>query len=78
MRITFEQIDGDLSLFRGHWQLTPLEDGQTRACLRMEFEIGIPLLAAMLDPLAVDALTTNTTAMFGALEQRAVDPFAAR
>jgi ribosome-associated toxin RatA of RatAB toxin-antitoxin module len=73
-RIDFEQADGDLSVFRGEWLLTELGAGRTRASLRIEFEIGIPLMARMLDPIARESLRTNTGRMLEELEQRACAP----
>jgi len=69
-RIQFEQIDGDLSIFRGSWQLAGLASDRTRASLHVEFEIGIPLMAQMLNPVAKQSLESNATRMFKALEER--------
>jgi ribosome-associated toxin RatA of RatAB toxin-antitoxin module len=68
--IDFHQLDGDLSLFRGQWELTRIGPQCTRASLRVEFEIGIPLMAQMLNPVAKMSLESNTAHMFEALERR--------
>jgi ribosome-associated toxin RatA of RatAB toxin-antitoxin module len=68
-RVEFEQIDGDLSIFRGAWQVT-LEGDQSVVTLDVEFEIGIPLLADMLNPIAAKALEVNSETMIRELEAR--------
>lgn len=69
-RITFNQLDGDLDLFAGHWQLETLSPTSTRATLFVSFEIGIPLLADMLNPVAVRALRENSQHMLRGIEER--------
>lgn len=69
-RVDFVQVDGDLSVFQGAWTLEPLTPARTRAALSVEFEIGIPLLARMLNPIARESLQTNTVEMLRALEER--------
>ena len=66
----FVQIDGDLSLFQGRWELADLGAGRTRAQLAVSFEIGIPLLARMLNPIARESLQENTEEMLRAMERR--------
>ena len=68
-RISFEQLDGDLEVFRGEWTLDE-EDGGVRVRLSMEFEIGIPSLAAVLDPLGVQAIRANSLSMLNAIGER--------
>ena len=43
-RIAFEQVSGDLAVFRGEWRLEGGDGTPLRAVLEAEFEIGIPLL----------------------------------
>ncbi|MFI0485788.1 type II toxin-antitoxin system RatA family toxin [Actinomadura sp. 9N215] len=71
-RIEFNQLDGDLDRFDGHWQVTSEPGGGTRVELDIAFEIGIPLLAQMLDPVAVRAIRDNSVQMLRGLERRAV------
>lgn len=69
-RIEFVQVDGDLDVFTGFWQLSDLSGGRTRATMSITFEIGIPLLADMLNPVAVRALHENSERMLRQIEQR--------
>lgn len=69
-RIVFEQIDGDLDQFSGYWDLSELESSLVLARLSVEFEIGIPLLADMLNPVAVRALRDNSEQMLREIERK--------
>ncbi len=69
-RVTYEQREGDLEKFAGHWQFVSLADRLTRASLHVEFEIGIPMLREMLDPVATRALEDNSRLMLKSLEPR--------
>ncbi|MEV4625691.1 SRPBCC family protein [Micromonospora sp. NPDC049523] len=69
-RIEFRQIDGDLAYFTGHWQVTVDERGTT-AELEVEFDIGIPMMSDMLNPVAARALEDNSRAILEQLESRA-------
>jgi len=72
-RIEFDQIDGDLDVFTGHWQLTEIADG-VEAVLLVDFEIGIPLLADMLNPVAARALHDNSEQMLLEIRAPGRDP----
>jgi|SRR5580658_1082591 ribosome-associated toxin RatA of RatAB toxin-antitoxin module len=71
-RIEFGQIDGDLDRFDGYWQVSPGTDGATEVVLDIDFEIGLPLLAQMLDPVASRALRDNSEQMLRQLERKAL------
>lgn len=68
-RIEFTQIDGDLEVFRGSWLLTEI-DGGVRVSLSLEFDIGIPSLAAVLDPLGIQAIESNSRGMLTAISEQ--------
>jgi ribosome-associated toxin RatA of RatAB toxin-antitoxin module len=58
LRITFAQIQGDLEAFSGHWQVSSVDTG----CLvtfSAVFDLGIPSLAAFLEPVAQNAIEEN-------------------
>lgn len=69
-RIVFDQLDGDLDLFSGHWQLREVGVSGVEAELSVEFEIGIPLLADMLNPVAARALRDNSERMLREIERK--------
>ncbi|WP_406192829.1 SRPBCC family protein [Kitasatospora sp. NBC_01560] len=66
----FHQISGDLEEFTGRWSVRPAPGGHSTVSLHVDFDIGIPLLADMLNPIAADALRENAAQMLAALERR--------
>ena len=74
-RVRFEQVEGDLEYFAGWWSLEDLGDGRIAACGEVDFEIGIPMLKEMLDPVASEAISDNVRVILeslGTLENHAV------
>ncbi|MBT0770046.1 SRPBCC family protein [Kineosporia sp. J2-2] len=71
-RIVFHQTSGDLERFSGYWQVAPVGGGGSVITLYVDFEIGIPLLADMLNPVAVTALRENALQMLAGIERRLV------
>lgn len=65
-RITFEQTDGDFESFAGEWSV---EQTGTDVTVRFEarFDLGMPSLAAIIDPIAEQALTDNMHAVLRGL-----------
>jgi ribosome-associated toxin RatA of RatAB toxin-antitoxin module len=73
MRVSFQQVSGDLADFSGYWKVRPADDGRSSSVtLNVDFDIGIPLLADMLNPVAAVALRENAQQMLAALEQRLI------
>ncbi|WP_405884030.1 SRPBCC family protein [Streptomyces sp. NBC_01136] len=68
-RIDFDQTEGDLEVFRGYWALEPTASG-VRVVLEIEFDIGIPSLAAVLDPIGIQAIESNSRSMLAAIRDR--------
>jgi ribosome-associated toxin RatA of RatAB toxin-antitoxin module len=68
-RITFEQVDGDLDVFRGEWTLAE-RPGGVLVTLTVEFDLGIPSLATVLNPVGVKAIENNSREMLGAIGDR--------
>jgi len=69
-RFDFHQISGDLAHYVGHWAVRPSDTGGSVVSLAVEFEIGIPLLEEMLNPVAAAAVRDNSRQMLDALERR--------
>ena len=63
--IRFQQLEGDLSDFSGDWRVTS-SNGSVTIQFVAEFDLGIPTLAAMLDPVAEEALRENVTELIDA------------
>jgi ribosome-associated toxin RatA of RatAB toxin-antitoxin module len=56
--ITFEQVDGDFDQFNGSWSVEPAADG-VRVVFAASFDLGMPSLAAIIDPIAERTLREN-------------------
>jgi coenzyme Q-binding protein COQ10 len=69
-RVSYEQREGDLEQFSGYWQFEIIGPETTRAELYVDFEIGIPMLREMLDPVATKAIEDNSRRMLRALARR--------
>lgn len=68
-RIDFEQTEGDLEVFSGSWTLDVIETG-VRVTLKIDFDLGIPSLAAVLDPVGIQAIRSNSISMLTAISRR--------
>ena len=68
-KVSFKQLRGDLEFFDGYWTLEELGPNETRAHFEVEFEIGIPMLAEMLNPVAQRALEESSTEILHGLER---------
>ena len=64
----FRQTEGDADHFCGHWSLTPFGTG-CRFRFSVEFDLGLPSLSDILEPIAEEELRDNLhsvlTGMFG-------------
>jgi ribosome-associated toxin RatA of RatAB toxin-antitoxin module len=56
--ITFRQIEGDVDYFAGEWQITNQADG-CKATFWADFDLGVPALSMILEPIARIALRSN-------------------
>ena len=56
--VEFEQTAGDFATFTGSWRIEPAAPG-SRLTFAAYFDLGIPSLAEILDPVAEAALRTN-------------------
>ena len=65
-RIDFEQVDGDFVVFTGTWAVEPDGDGAT-VRFTASFDLGMPSLAPMVDPIAVRTLVDNVQAILRGL-----------
>lgn len=68
--IVFEQLSGDLEFFDGRWFLQAVGERETTAFFEVVFEIGIPPLAEMLNPVAQRALHESSVEILRGIEQR--------
>lgn len=66
-RIRYRQTDGDLKKFEGEWRHEPA-DGGTRVTITCDFELGIPMFAALLNPIARIKVRDNLNSMLDGIE----------
>lgn len=72
MTMTFHQLSGDLAIFDGGWGVEETSSTTCRVTFAATFEIGIPLLADMLNPVAQRSLRENCIEMLRGVEQTAL------
>jgi len=66
LTLTFEQLSGDFQTFEGSWRCEPCEGG-TLVVFTACFDLGIPTLAEILDPVAESTLRTNIARILAGL-----------
>jgi coenzyme Q-binding protein COQ10 len=66
-RIDYRQLHGDLRKFEGYWTVVEEPAGGTQVTLVTDFEFGMPMLSALLNPVARVALRENARAMLAAI-----------
>ena len=76
LTLSFTQLRGDFEVFEGAWRCAPAERGTT-VTFAAAFDLGIPTLADLLDPVAESTLRTNIELIAGGLLGRVtVEPAA--
>lgn len=65
-RVEFEQLHGDFAGFAGSWQVVQIGD-DVSVSFAAEFDLGMPSLSAIVDPIAVEALRDNVQAIIRGL-----------
>ncbi|MEW6448407.1 MAG: SRPBCC family protein [Bacillota bacterium] len=69
LRIDYHLIEGDLKKFEGAWTFEPTEEG-TMVRLTVDFELGIPMFAALLNPVAAMVVKRNCEDMLSAMKEQ--------
>lgn len=68
MCVRYQQTEGDLKKMQGEWRFDPEGEG-TRATAVVDFELGIPMLAGLLDPIAKMVVRNNVQSMLEAIRK---------
>lgn len=70
--IDFKLIEGDIKRFDGFWQIDQADDAgdHSRVTMALDFDFGVPMLAALLDPLARMAIKANVQKMLHAIKEQ--------
>ena len=69
LTITYKQTAGDLKKFEGQWSFVQ-QGNITRITLTVDFEMGIPVLAALINPIAKKAIKGNCDGMLQAIKKK--------
>jgi uncharacterized membrane protein len=69
-RTRFYQLEGDLAEWKGTFEIVDLPDGSVLGRYQIEFDLGIPALAAELNPLCEHAIRSNCDQMLEQMEMR--------
>ncbi len=70
--VEFRQLAGDMEWLEGDWRLISTGPATTHVRLQVSFEIGIPLLAEMLNPVAERSFHENCDEMIRGVEHEAL------
>lgn len=68
--IRYRQVDGDLKRFEGEWRFEA-QGEDCKVTLTVDFELGIPMFAAMLNPIARVVVKKNSEGLLEGLRRRA-------
>lgn len=67
--IRYKQIEGDLKKFEGAWTFEPSAGG-TLVRLTVDFELGLPMFATLLNPVAVMTVKQNCEDMLNGMKEQ--------
>lgn len=68
-KIVFEQTEGDLEVYKGEWAIQYDElTCEATVTLVIEFDLGIPSLEDMLNPIGIKAIKSNSNQMLNAIK----------
>jgi ribosome-associated toxin RatA of RatAB toxin-antitoxin module len=70
-RIEYHQVEGEMQTFEGIWQLEQQTDETTRVTLSVQFDVGIPSLCEMLNPICERAILDSSQGMLLSLASAA-------
>jgi uncharacterized membrane protein len=68
--IRFHQVEGDLEVWEGSWRIQQRGD-RVIVDLIVSFDLGIPSLAHILDPIGIRAIAANARQMLEAIDANA-------
>ncbi len=71
LKCKFRLIRGDLKAYEGEWSFLPGETGGTLCRLEISYELGIPLLGAMLEKLIHDKIVDSSKSILSAVKKLA-------
>jgi len=65
----FELVEGDFKYYKGDWKFEPL-NGATRVTLTVDYDLGLPLVGAIIAKLLDKIMQNNIDGMLSAIKNR--------
>lgn len=62
-------LEGDFKVYQGMWKFIPLSDKETKVELEIEYDLGLPLVGALINTFLKKKMLENAQAMLKALKQ---------
>jgi len=62
-------LEGDFKVYQGIWKFIPLSDTETKVELEIEYDLGLPLIGALINTFLKKKMLENAQAMLKALKQ---------
>jgi ribosome-associated toxin RatA of RatAB toxin-antitoxin module len=73
-RIDYDLVEGSLKKFSGAWEVKDADDGGSEVRFTCDFEVGMPAMASLIDPLAERAIRDNIEEILRGLFGPAYEP----
>jgi len=65
----FFALEGDFKAYQGVWKFIPISATETKVELEIEYDLGIPLVGALINTFLKKKMLENTQAMLKALKE---------
>lgn len=70
LTVNYKLTQGDISKFEGYWKVIPVTDNLNKVELKIDFDIGVPMLEAFVGPMAKAVVTQNAKGMLYGLKEK--------
>ncbi|MBT9175068.1 MAG: Persistence and stress-resistance toxin PasT [candidate division WS2 bacterium] len=70
LTVHYKLTEGDISKFEGHWKVIPVAENLNLVELKIDFDIGVPMLEAFVGPMAKAVVTQNAKGMLSGLKEK--------
>lgn len=68
--VTFRQLEGDYTEYRGFWEFKPVEENLTEVSIEVEYEYDVPLIGNLIKGLLQRKMQENIENMLQSLKSR--------
>ncbi|MBT9130484.1 MAG: Persistence and stress-resistance toxin PasT [candidate division WS2 bacterium] len=70
LTVNYKLTQGDISKFEGYWKVIAVAENLNKVELKIDFDIGVPMLEAFVGPMAKAVVTQNAKGMLSALKEK--------